>query len=174
MDPHGLMKREHTCLCCGTERLMVTEMGVGMHGKRTTKFKCQNPACEAKGQISNMPPWRGYELSKKKLEAIFEMAGIRILDVRELKNQYWGDLPDGAYPWWFVKTEVGWIEIGWRKRVISIDWSDTSIRHVVTTEEVTKSTSCVHAWSEEKAIEYLKVLGEQLKLVNKPVPTSAF
>lgn len=172
MDPHGLMKREHTCLCCGGPRLLVSEMGIGADGKRVTKFKCLD--CEAKGQLSNMKPWRGYELSKKQLEGIFELAGIKILALKELKNQYWGDLPDGAYPWWFVKTEAGWIEIGWRKRVISIDWSDTPVRHVITADDVTRCETYVHAWSEAKAVEYVTALGAQFKLINKPVPTSAF
>ena len=62
-------------------------------------------------------------------------------------------------PWWLVRTSRGLIKIGWRKRVINIDWSDTNLRVIVTPDDVTKSVVMVHAWSEEKAVEYLKALG---------------
>lgn len=75
--------------------------------------------------------------------AMFVTANIPILEFKELKNQF----PDGTYPWWFVKTPKGWIEIGW------IDWSDTDIRKSVTTDD-----TMVHAWTELKAAEYLTTL----------------
>lgn len=61
-------------------------------------------------------------------------------------------------PAWLVKTRYGLMEIGWRKRVIQIDWRDTNLRRVVTADDVTKTDTCVHAWSVEKAVEYLRVL----------------
>jgi hypothetical protein len=84
-------------------------------------------------------------------------AGIPIIgELRELPNQYWKE--PGCHPWWFVRTHPGWIEIGWRKRVISIDWSDTPIRGIVTQDDLTKSQIMVHAYSMEKALEYLTTL----------------
>lgn len=47
------------------------------------------------------------------------------------------------------------IRLGWRKRVLEIDWSDTPVRGEVTSDEVTKADMMVHAWSYEKAIGYL-------------------
>jgi hypothetical protein len=70
-------------------------------------------------------------------------------------------------PWWLVKTPAGMIEIGWRKRVISIDWTDTNVRTTITSDDVTKSTTMVHAWSIEKALEYLKALRAAMK-ANEP------
>lgn len=66
-------------------------------------------------------------------------------------------------PSWLVKTEHGLIEIGWRKRVIQIEWSETPARLLVTQDDVTKHNSLVHAWSVAKAIEYLAVLAVALK-----------
>ena len=63
-----------------------------------------------------------------------------------------------ASPAWLVKTSYGLIQIGWRKRVIAIEWSDTPIRTIVTDDNVTKSDTMVHAWSEETALKYLKAL----------------
>jgi len=59
-------------------------------------------------------------------------------------------------PWWLVKTHLGLIEIGWRKRVISINWSDTKVKTIVTTDNVTKDENGVHAYSVEDAVKYLK------------------
>jgi hypothetical protein len=105
--------------------------------------------------------------------AIFGVAGIKILNAWELPNKYFpyreGEdaktTQDNAVyratkPWWLVKTHIGMIMIGWRKRVISIDWSGTGIRTTVTTDEVTKDENGVHAYSTLKAAEYLTALFE--------------
>lgn len=101
-------------------------------------------------------------MNEQTVMGIFAVSGIQVLNKWKIENQYWPD----AYkelkeksPWWLIKTTKGLIEIGWRKRVISIDWSDTGIRKVVTDEDVTKSETMVHARSEEDAICYLKALG---------------
>jgi hypothetical protein len=104
-------------------------------------------------------------MSETRLRAIFELAGIPILRLWTLIDGYGYSPDDPRYfetpprqVWWLVKTPLGLIEVGWRKRVIQIDWSETNIRCDVTSDDVTKHDSMVHAWSEEKAIEYLKVL----------------
>lgn len=113
--------------------------------------------------------------NEEKMRALFTLAGIKVLSCWQLPNGYWpecipSDWEDqnqvgdflryakirASSPWWLVKTKVGLIKIGWRKRVLNIDWSDTLIRAIVTDDNVTKSHVGVHAWSEEKAIEYLK------------------
>ena len=70
-----------------------------------------------------------------------------------------------ARPSWLVKTPCGLIEIGWRKRVISIDWSDTPIRVIVTTDDTTKTDTSVHAWTEVAAMTYLEALGREMERV---------
>lgn len=87
--------------------------------------------------------------------ALFEMAGFEVKSVHELPNGYWPD----AYvelrrdnPWWLIETEIGLVKIGWRKRVISIDWSATPYRIVVTEKDVTKDETMVHAWSYTDAL----------------------
>ena len=100
-------------------------------------------------------------MEEKEVDSIFCLAGIKVLNTWEIMNRYWPRTDNYMdmvlkYPWWLVKTEFGLIQIGWRKRVISIDWSDTNLRQVVTKDEVTKSENGVHAWRVEKAVEYLK------------------
>lgn len=154
-----LMRKKHLCLVCGKDNASITSMGLSSTGT-TTETKC--PDCGAIGKTSNAAPWKGRELTEEMVRNIFGTASIPILAMKKLRNGYWGDLPDGAHPWWFVKTANGWIEIGWRKRVISIDWSDTPVRTAVTTDEVTKDDSSVHAYSEAYAAQYLTILGASL------------
>lgn len=105
-------------------------------------------------------------MTKNEVESIFQLAGIEIKKTWEIVNKYWPNTPtyDAVRtPWWLVKTNKGIIEIGWRKRVISIDWSDTDISCMVTEDDVTKDFDVVHAYSAEKAISYLKTLSPLLK-----------
>jgi len=93
--------------------------------------------------------------------SIFISAGFEVQKMWELANGYWprSYLKEREKsPWWLVKTEIGLIIIGWRKRVISIDWSDTKVRAIVTEDYVTKDEAYVHAWSVDKAVSYLKAL----------------
>lgn len=99
-------------------------------------------------------------MKEAQLRAIFLLAGIDLSSVFELPNGYWPDVPDYAElrresPWWLVRTSAGLVKIGWRKRVIEIDWSDTPVRRELTTDDVTKSETLVHAYSYSKAVEYL-------------------
>ncbi len=112
-----------------------------------------------------MRPLNGMTL--KEAESLFLLAGFGVSRTKPLIDGYFYGADDPRFfenpprqTWWFVKTEIGWVEIGWRKKVISIDWSDTDIRAVITNDDVTKEAHFVHAWSIEKALEYLKALKE--------------
>lgn len=93
---------------------------------------------------------------KDKLLSLFKLSGLKVLESWDIKNGYHGTESD----WLLVKTEIGLIKIGWRKRVIEIDWTDTGIKLVVK-DDVTKGDYYCHAWSYPNAIEYLT------ELVNK-------
>lgn len=90
--------------------------------------------------------------------SLFEMAGFDVKSVHELPNGYW---PESYVelrrdnPWWLMETQIGLMKIGWRKRVIQITWTDTAVRGIVTTDEVTRETDLVHAYSYAKALQYL-------------------
>lgn len=70
-------------------------------------------------------------------------------------------------PWWLVLTPRGHVRIGWRKRVIAIDWQASDVHFCPTKDDVTKSDSSVHAWTEEKALEYLKALAPYFKSIEE-------
>ncbi len=60
-------------------------------------------------------------------------------------------------PWARVVTEIGEIEIGWRKRVIHMDWkaSGRKFPELFKDQDVTQWETGIHAWGRDKAIEYL-------------------
>lgn len=100
-------------------------------------------------------------MTEEQVRAIFTVARLRAEKLWQLTNRYWPDsyLKERAEsPWWLVRTRIGLIVIGWRKRVINIDWSDTEVRGIVTSDDVTKDSTHVHAWDESKAVEYLRSL----------------
>jgi len=108
-------------------------------------------------------------MKRKDCEALFTLAGIEVLKIKPLPDGYGYNPDDSGYfekpprcVWWFVKTFSGWIEIGWRKRVIQINWEDTPIRKIITEDDVTKSDTNVHAWNMEDALKYLKTLRSEM------------
>lgn len=121
-------------------------------------------------------------MNEAEMKALFLLAGLNIESSYELPNEYWPDCDEYAdirrnSPWWLVKTEFGLVKIGWRARVISIDWSDTPYRsgvskfadgrdiEVLTTDDVTKSETMVHAYGYGKAVQHLSALHLKLKQV---------
>ena len=80
--------------------------------------------------------------------------------VEEIPNGYWNDWYAINRPWLIVATQIGRIKIGWRKRVISIDWTDsitkTEAKVLFPDEDVTKDGRMIHAYGYDKAKEYIK------------------
>jgi len=78
-----------------------------------------------------------------------------------IPNQYHPD-PDVYGPWFMLGTTAGRIKIGWRKRVINIDWSETSLRaqgsEIVAEPGITHGASFVHAYGADAAVEALRRL----------------
>jgi hypothetical protein len=96
------------------------------------------------------------------VKALVTLAKIPDTGISRTSNLYWPDHPNydemrEKFPWWVIHVEGGGaITIGWRKRVIFIDWSMTNRRGLITEDDVTKDNTMVHAWSLEKALEYLR------------------
>ena len=99
--------------------------------------------------------------SREQAEAIFKLAGFTWTHVWELANGYWPDAAEYDYtrrPWWLFATSIGPIRIGWRKRVLEIDWKATGVECEVTQDDTTKGLTYVHAWSVDHALQYLHAL----------------
>lgn len=97
-------------------------------------------------------------------QEVFTAAGFELFVLNVIPNEYSKDFAD--VPWFLVQTIYGTIKIGWRKRVIEIDWSkinkDIDGNLLFASENVTKNYDCVHAWGKDKAIEYLTKIRESL------------
>jgi len=81
------------------------------------------------------------------------LGGDRIM----IPGEYFDD-PLFFGPWMILKTTAGPIRFGWRKRVISISWKDSSLVVPSGTfegESTTIGETYVHAHGHAKAIEYL-------------------
>jgi len=90
--------------------------------------------------------------------------------VEEIPNEYCSDGCCADRPWFIITTNIGRIKIGWRKRVIEIDWSDSlqkkTANELFINEEVTKVDKSIHAWSLGKAKEYIeKITKEEINEV---------
>lgn len=80
--------------------------------------------------------------------------------VEEIPNGYCSLWCCKHLPWLKVTTVKGVITIGWRKRVIEIEWTESvNAQEAVTlfqTEDVTKTGRTIHAWGYAKAKEYIE------------------
>lgn len=111
-------------------------------------------------------------MKRPDVEALLRLSGIEQDDddcIFEIKNEYC----NCCDPWWLVKTKWGLIKMGWRKRVMNIEWTDTPYRageskfwddrpidsefvgSKFIKDEVTQGPTNVHAWSYGKAVDYL-------------------
>lgn len=106
------------------------------------------------------------ETQEAQFREIFEKAGFKDIRISRIPNEYCDC--ERCASWFHVNTELGTIKVGWRKRVINIDW--TSIREslqkagefskmdiilLFEEEAVTKAEHYIHAWGWDKAQEYL-------------------
>lgn len=93
---------------------------------------------------------------------MFRLAGFDYITLDAVPNRY-GEAEYGG-PWFEVSTSVGKILIGWRRRVINIDWSATGQRllHLFDDVEDTKDHTYIHAWRSEQVIDYLRRIREAL------------
>lgn len=95
----------------------------------------------------------------EQLQEIVKRAEIPSNSMNMTSNRYWGS-NDITGPWMLLKTPKGNIRIGWRKRVISIDWSALRVEVSLADlpDDVTKDETSIHAWGEDKAVEYLRII----------------
>ena len=93
--------------------------------------------------------------------------------VEEIPNGYCPDWCCRHLPWFIVTTQIGRFKIGWRKRVILIDWSETigtkTSDELFKAEDVTKDTHMIHAWNLENAKRYVEsIVASACKSNNAP------
>jgi len=91
--------------------------------------------------------------------SMFLAAGLSPIYVREIDNKYCGPQCCPHRVWLLVTTPIGVFEVGWRKRVLQIDWSATDVAaraaDLFPDEDVTKGDRSIHAWGYDKAMAYI-------------------
>lgn len=82
--------------------------------------------------------------------------------IEEIPNGYCSSYCCKHLPWFNIVTSVGQFQIGWRKRVLYIDWSRIAnaklARELFPDEDVTKGDRYIHAWGLAKAQEYIDTI----------------
>lgn len=90
---------------------------------------------------------------------LLDCFGNKEIYVEEIPNEYCEDDMD---PWFIVTTTQGHFKIGWRKRVIVLNWSKTKIHQtseiLFPNEDTTKDGQMIHCWGYEKLTEYIDFL----------------
>lgn len=99
--------------------------------------------------------------SDQERAALVALFGNETVYVEPIPNGYCSLACCEHRPWFIVTTKIGRIKIGWRKRVINIDWSETLAPKTATlfpSENVTKGEKSIHAWGYGKAREYIATI----------------
>ena len=100
---------------------------------------------------------RQAKLENAYFKRIFQSAGYQNIRMTRIPNQYDGDNCLACAPWYNVFADEILFTIGWRKRVIEIKTTDPRINFtkLFPKEDVTKSTTYIHAWGRQKCVAYL-------------------
>ena len=126
-----------------------------------------NPCVYVDGKVYHDSCWRNY----RKLTEIDKFTR-QLMSMLYKESDYQFELLPNGYcsqdccshiPWFLFHTIDGDIKIGWRKRVISIEWQENykpfDMNELFGTENVTKweegGKRGIHAWGKDPALEYL-------------------
>lgn len=106
---------------------------------------------------------------RERFTKIFKEAGYTDFRLILVPNLYCGNT-SCCPPWFHVEFAIGtgirFVIVGPRKRVVNIDCTTMGINvaALFPKEDVTKDQYSIHAWTEEKEIEYLRRIREELWL----------
>lgn len=151
---YAIPKEGSVCPCCG-KTLTIDDVK-------------NNPCVYIDGKFYHDSCWRNYRKLTEVDKFTRRMMGIFYKDTdyqfELLPNGYCNRDCCSHIPWFLFHTIDGDIIMGWRKRVISIEWQENyksfDMNKLFGTEDVTKwengGKRGIHAWGNDKAYEYLK------------------
>jgi predicted metal-dependent RNase len=113
-----------------------------------------------RSETANNDPEIRKDAEKQKQEILNLFADGSKVFVKEVPNEYCNCHICKHMPWFIITTNKGNIKIGWRKRVLCINWDQSGIsktaEELFSEEQTTKFDKTIHAWGYEKAKEYLE------------------
>lgn len=119
-------------------------------------------------------------MTEMEMKALMLLAGFKVLRFAPQVNGYWPDHPNydvqrRQSPWWRVTTPHGEITIGDRKNVCQISWAMQKIvtAEEVSSDDVTRYGTTIHAWTRADALRYLTQLRKLCETKDMPTDTSA-
>jgi hypothetical protein len=99
---------------------------------------------------------------KEEHDKLMELFGDEKIFAEEIPNGYSTSWYYSMSPWYKVTTSKGIITLGWRKRVIEIQYEQrvnaASADSLFPDEDVTKSGRMIHAWGYDKAKRYISLI----------------
>lgn len=151
---YAIPKEDSACPCCG-KTFTIDDIK-------------NNPCVYINGKFYHDSCWRNY----RKLTEVDKFTR-RMMSLLYKDTDYQFELLTNGYcnqdccshiPWFLFHTIDGDIIMGWRKRVISIEWQENykhfDMNKLFGEEDVTKwekrGKRGIHAWGNDKAYEYLK------------------
>ncbi len=160
------MKKVYASLHRGSFGFIDTE--VNMELSRELDDKDRELILDAMENLRDALVRRSYEqasqlqdMLRREEQNLLSLFSSHTIYVEYVENEYTKGHPAHSR-WLVVTTKLGRIKIGWRKRVIHIDWSNSDIEaspnDIFRDEEVTKWENGIHAWGYEKAQEYIDTL----------------
>jgi len=97
----------------------------------------------------------------ERFKELFKKAGFDVCTFKPITNRYCSC--SHCSSWFEVKTPQCNFVIGDRKRVTNIEWTaNIDGYELFKDENVTKGTSYIHAWTDEKIVEYLSLIRTKL------------
>lgn len=123
-------------------------------------------------------------MTRQEIEACFLLAGITLYAAVPTTNTYPG-MQTIRGPVWECHTTLGMIRVGYRKRVIEINWStigdlsampnppEGSYKRFLHEDDVDQGTVYIHAYSLPNVARYLQAFKEVVGSVDRffPAPT---
>lgn len=155
----ALPKNDDTCAICGVGWTFdnahdVEVAAVGDDGRPT---RLEHRRC-----------WvlRSHSQTQTHFKAVLDAAGFELYTMVPIENRY---DKRASSPWFVVATPFGEITMGWRKRVISIEWPKTiEVDFEGLDKDTTHDRGMIHAWGYEMAEAHLRKIAPAMAAGFKP------
>lgn len=144
---------------------------------RSSSYEASNMILnEIQAAIISHDP-KSKEAAKREKYELLSLFGNKVF-AEEIPNGYCSLWCCRNLPWFIVTTTIGRFKIGWRKRVIHIEWTDTigtkTAEELFPKEKVTKGDKYIHAGGIETARRYINTITEDAMRIKENLPIGQY